>query len=326
MRTTVLIPLHHAAQWEEALREQLVELQGVARVIVSDATGGDATLDALRASADGPSIDWVGPRALSPGWVAHANDLQSRATTEFVMWLPHDDRITQAWIREAEAHLDIEPEAVAACGPIEPLSLDSRGRGAAIDVPSFMTMRDPVDRVTAAVDRLIIGQSSELGLLFRSVVRRSAAPPLPPGIVGDEWSDLLWSLRLLSRGPVAPISAHYAKRWHDHNTHGGWGDHATDYPELVRAAVSLAIEELGSGNRASVLTRAWVAEVLRDREELQRREEYWQAVHAALWRDVKRSASWRLTAPARAAASALRALFTRGPRPDSPPERPGAPQ
>lgn len=318
----MLIPLHNSAEWQDALREQLVELQGVARIIVSDATGGDATLDALRAFIDHPSIDWIGPRALAPGWVAHANDPQGRATTEFVMWLPHDDQITRAWIREAEAHLDLETDAVAACGPIDPLSFDSQGRGEAIDVPSFVTMRDPVDRVATAVDRLLIGQSSELGILFRSVVRRSAAPLLPPGVVGDDWADLLWSLRLLSRGPVAPISARYGKRWHDRNTHGGWGDHTTDNPDLVRAAVSSSIEELSAEDRAHVFTRVWVAEVLRLREELERREAYWHAALATLWRDVNRSASWRVTAPARAAASALRALFAHRPRANSPARTP----
>lgn len=326
MKTTVLIPLHHGARWKESLCEQLEELRGVARIIVSDPIGGDTTLDDVRASVDHPSIEWVGVRSLSPGWVAHANDLQSRASTEFVMWLPQDDRITREWITQAEEHLDRDSDAIAACGPIEPLSRDSQGRGVHVDVPSFVTVCETVDRVATAVDRLIIGQSSELGVLFRSVVRRADVPPLPPGVVGDDWADLLWALRLLSRGSVVPIAASYGKRWHDHNTHGGWRDHAAERPDLVRSAVSSALDRLSAETRSEVLTRAWIADIQRHREEFKHREDHWRTVHSALWRDVESSASWRLTAPARRSASALRRLFSKVGRTDSRIDRPGSAQ
>lgn len=308
MRTTVLVPLHRSAAWYDSLADQLKELREVARIIVSDRTGEDDTLARLRAAIDDETIGWIGPRDGERGWVAHCNDLGARALTEFVMWLPHDDRITRDWIREAEAVLDAMPDAVAACGPIVPLSSDSSGRGRLVHIAPFCTLSDAVERSSAAVEHLVTGQSSELGILFRSVVRLRALPTLPPGIIDDDWSDLLWAIRLLTRGQVAPMTAVYGKRWHDTNTHGAWGDHALDHPDRIRRAIATALDELPSDDRASVLTRAWIDEVARYRATFQERESYWQAVLVAYRRDVEASASWRATAPARSLVRALRRL------------------
>lgn len=315
----MLIPLHQAARWRDQLDEQLTELEGVARIIVSDASGHDETLASLRSSGNRPHIDWVGPRPLASGWVAHANDLQRRATTEFVMWLPQDDSITRDWILDAEAQLDKEHDAVAACGPIIPLSVDSIGRGAAIAVEPFATLRDPHLRVTSAIDRLLLGQSSELGIFFRSVTRRAIAPPLPRGVVDDDWSDVLWSIRLLTLGPIAAMAPSYGKRWHDHNTHGRWRDHAAEAPEEVRARLIAMLTDLEPDQQARAIASVWTSDVRHVREEGDERAEHWRALHAALWRDIQGSGSWRVTAPARALGRFVRRARTRRPGSDAAP-------
>ena len=89
MRTTVSIPLHASATWIDTVVEDVRQLAPVARVVVSDATGLDDALDRVRAavaeSAGADDVVWLGPRPLEPGWVAHANDLLARATTDYVM-------------------------------------------------------------------------------------------------------------------------------------------------------------------------------------------------------------------------------------------------
>lgn len=306
MRTTVLIPLHRSGPWLEPLTTQLHELRGTARLVVSDATGIDSTLDDLRARVgDDPSITWLAPRPIAAGWVAHSNDLLLHAASEFVMWLPHDDRIGAEWITEAERALDDNPSAVAACGAIDVLQRDSRGRGASIEVPAFVSETDDVARLRAALTSIVIGHTADLGILYRSVVKRGLAHPLPPGLSGDDWSDVLWALQLLSHGTVAALSARYGKRWHDDDTHGAWSPHDAD-PAALRRRMAAALSPLSADDRDAVLATAWGDEVARARAALQaERENSARALHD-LTLSFERSHSWRATAGLRALSSLLR--------------------
>jgi hypothetical protein len=256
MRTTVLIPLHNSAPWRSSIAEQLHELTDAAHVIVSDATCEDEALRELRDEfGHDPMITWLTSRTLAPGWVAHANDLLARATTEFVMWLPHDDRVDSRWITEAERLLDHHAGAVAACGPIQIIQLGSAGLGGVIAIPDFALDADTISRLDGAVEALLSGRSVDLGVFFRSVTRRSLAPMLPAGLVGDDWADVLWALNLLSIGPVSPMNARYQKRLHDGNTHASWADHTVDAAGL-RRAITKALAELPEPFHSDVLAGA----------------------------------------------------------------------
>lgn len=307
MRTTVLIPLHGSAPWRSSLLEQLRALRGVAHVVVSDATGLDSTLDALRRELAidedaTESITWLGPRPLAPGWAAHATDLLRHATTEFTMWLAHDDGIGPGWIIEAERQLDRSPTAVAACGAIRAIQQDSLGRGWPVLVPQFAAEPDTGRRLTAAVESLLSGRTGDLGVLFRSVVRRAAAPEVPAGLVDDEWADVLWALRLLRGGPVVTLEAAYDKRWHDASAHARWHDHSSD-PARLREAVVLALVDGPGPIHLEVAGAVWAREV----DELRRALDHEHALaHDAVRAEVERSRSWRITAPLRALADLAR--------------------
>lgn len=300
MRTTVLVPLHRSAPWLESLTEQLGALRGTALVIVSDATGADDTLAALRARhGDDPAITWLSPRSLAPGWVSHCNDMLARASTEFVMWLPHDDHIDADWITEAERRLDEQPAAIAACGRIHALQNDSHGRGGAVQLPPFVADPDAHGRLVAAVETLLSGVTADLGVLFRSVTRRALVPPLPAGLEGDDWSDVLWALHLLRLGTVVELSASYGKRWHDASTHFAWGDHTADAAQL-RLAVARALTDEPGEARADVLARVWGDDAARSSAALQREREHSAQSLAELRAAIENSRSWRSTAWLRA--------------------------
>jgi hypothetical protein len=229
MRTTVSIPLHASAAWVDDIVENVRRLAPVARVVVSDATGVDDALDRVRAVVAGsPAADqvaWLGPRALEPGWVAHCNDLLARADTELAMWLPHDDLVGPEWVLAAEAALDAHPGAVMACGTVVSIDHepDIEAPGHVLVPAADLADPDVARRLAAALRHVMRPQPELLGMLFRSVVRRSAVPSLP-ATDGGVWADVLWALSCLAGGHLVPIDATYRKRWYGSSEHRAWPD------------------------------------------------------------------------------------------------------
>ncbi len=181
-RTTVSIPLHASAPWVDVVVGNVERLAGVARVVVSDATGADDALERVRdAVGTRPGVEFLGPRSLAAGWVAHSNDLLSRASTPYVMWLPHDDDIDADWVVAAERELDAHPDAVLAVGAVGSVvdrdgMVEHSGR---IELDPRLTGGDAGTRMLAGGLEWLGGRGCPLGLLFRSVARREAAVPLP---------------------------------------------------------------------------------------------------------------------------------------------------
>ena len=229
MRTTVSIPLHASAKWVDTVVEDVRQLAPVARVVVSDATGLDDSLDRVRAAVAGsPGADqvvWLGPRPIEPGWVAHGNDLLARATTEYAMWLPHDDLVGPEWVQAAETALDADPGAALACGTV--VSIDDEpgieAPGRVLAPAADLADPDPSARLAAALRHVMRPQPELLGMLFRAVVRRASAPPLPATDDGV-WADILWAASALGTGHLAVIDATYRKRWHRSSAHRAWPD------------------------------------------------------------------------------------------------------
>ena len=223
MRTTVLIPLHRSSRYVEAVAGNVARLAGLARVVVSDATELDDSLAQLRARVTAPGVCWLGARPITPGWVAHCNDLQSRVTTPYTMWLPHDDEIGPEWIVESEARLEERPDAIGACGSIREIDpIAGNDLPAQAFLAEAFSAPEVGERRAAARDFVEAGDLARLGLLFRAVVRAERAPRLPIALPRDEWADVLWGAELLSRGPVAGIDAVYGKRLRPDSAHAAW--------------------------------------------------------------------------------------------------------
>lgn len=262
MRTTVSIPLHASARWVDTVVANVGALVPVARVVVSDATGVDDSLDRVRAAL-GPAADevtWLGPRPLAPGWVAHGNDLLARAATPFVMWLPHDDLVGADWVVRSEAALDADPAAVLACGTVtsvdDEAGIEAPGRDL---VPAHdLTTRDPSLRLAAALRHVMRPEPELLGMLFRAVVRRAAAPPLPAtGEVGDGvWADVLWALEVLAAGHLAPVEATYRKRWYEGSAHRDWPDLYAE-PRLRLELLPAALRTAPPEAQVAALVHGW---------------------------------------------------------------------
>ncbi len=312
MRTTVLIPLHASARWLPVVTGTIERLAPSARLLVSDATGLDDTLDRLRERFGARAgIEWVGQRPLARGWVAHCNDLVERSTTEFVMWMPHDDETDGDWVTLGEQALDANPGAVLALGRLRSLERDAEGTEDRA-LPSHIVLDahvpflapDAASRATEALDVCLRGNTSLLGAAFRGVVRREAAVPLPD--TGDDgaWADILWAISMLTVGAYAATDAVYWKRWHVANTHSTWRDPRRD-PSFRAQVLPDALHALAPVVRAQVLAAAWAADASAQSRQvgrLRRRLGSERRALVALRRSFETSASWRLTVPLRAAA------------------------
>lgn len=259
-RTTVLIPLHRAAPWREKVRDTALTLSSVATVMVSDADGADDTLTRLGSDLDGlPGIELLGPRDLAPGWVAHANDLQARARTPYVMWMPQDDSVDAAWVLKGERVLDARPEAVLAVGTMH---LINGGRKVTELAPiTEYAAAEAVDRVRSALRRQFFTGPPGLGHAYRGVQRASATVPLPVvAIDGIEptigWkADVLWAMTMLARGPFASIDAVYRKTMHRKSASHDWA--AENLTPGFRQLLTESLRELAAEDRLALVAELW---------------------------------------------------------------------
>lgn len=295
-RTTVAFPLHASARWFDVIDANLDRLVGHAHLVVSDPTGLDDTLARLRAGREHlAGIEWrTTPTAA--GWVAHCNALLAEATTEYFMWLPHDDDVDADWLGHAEAVLDADPSAVLAIGVTEAVGPDGPNRDLEIDRRT--TDPDVEQRLAAVADIWVDGDLSALGVAFRGVFRRAIAPPLPQLDDVGSWADLLWAGELLRDGRFATMSARYVKRYHEANTHATWL--AVRHDRMLREALLPALlEQLPASAALRLLGSTWERE-RRGLEEALAVAGLQAAEREAAMADLyTRSRSWRLTRPIR---------------------------
>lgn len=290
-RTLVAIPLHRSLAWVDNVERNARTLAPVARVLISDADESDGALEVLRHRLSGvEGVEMIGARKGATGWVEHCNDLQRRASTEFFMWLPHDDEVDADWVVEAEAALDAQAGAALACGPISEHG-DSALHGpdgpkVALEIPAWAPVADDTQRRLGMVRAMVDGDVAAFGIMFRGVQRTVATLPLP-SLPGGVHADAVWSAQMMARSRVLPLTATYRKRWHERSVHAPWGA-LIEAEEPFRAAVRACIE----GPDAAVVGDTMVAAL---REHLLASQGAAKAA-STLARDLQLTVSWRATA------------------------------
>ncbi|WP_291378071.1 glycosyltransferase family A protein [Demequina sp.] len=309
-RTTVLIPLHRSLPWVEVVERNARALAPVAHVVVSDAGEADDALAVLRDRlADVDQVSFVGRRAIDPGWVAHCNDLQASVTTEFHMWLAHDDEIGADWVVSAERELDANPAATLACGSITELpateasSVDHQLRR--VECAPELSSTDARVRAAAMLS-LLAQDAAPLGLLFRSVQRSAATRPLPHR-EGDVFSDVVWALDVVAHAPVVVTTAVYRKRWHPDSEHASWPP-LGELPGVRAEWSARAVGALNRDDAVAAVAQAWDDELAREavalRAALAKREDEISQLHAQI-EAMAATVSWRTTAPLRSLRAAM---------------------
>jgi len=305
MRTTILIPLHASARWREVVAGNIERLAPHAKILISDATGLDDSLDWLRARFGGLShIEWLGPRKNAVGWVAHCNDLLGRVTTEFAMWLPHDDDADADWIVSAERALDAEKDAVLAIGKTSRIRMENgeTPTGFLIELHKPFTSPDMSERVREAILISLKKDRRALWTAFHGVFRSKQAVPLPETGDGIK-ADILWAISMLAIGRFVPTEAIFRKRLHADNTSSLWPSLPIDR-NWRAVALPQALAHLPDDMRVKLIAERWAFEV----ETLSRQLD----VVLTRKREVEHSVSWQITRPLRWLARRFRHWFLFG--------------
>lgn len=286
-RTTVAIPLHASSRWFDVIDANVTRLAGHAHLVVSDPTGLDDTLARLRNRHQHVAgIEWR-TTPTTPGWVAHCNALLDEATTDYVMWLPHDDEIGPEWIHLAEGELDRDSNAMLVVGQIVPI-----GEGVEFLFNPAFSLPDPEERVAAALADVVSGRARTLGLLYRSVFRRTGAARLPE----SEWADVPWAIEMLAVGHAVQMDARYGKRWHPGSVSASWSSMLVS-PGFRSRHIADAVSRVGA-RAPALLAQAWESELT---PIALRRMALETEVRA-----LREARSWRITAPFRWLATRLR--------------------
>lgn len=279
---SVLIPLHGSAPFIEVVAGNIDRLAGHVRVVVSDATVLDGTLDELRERFAGrPGISWLGKRHIAPGWVAHCNEIAAITDSEFMMWLPHDDDIDLSYVHACLEALVDDPNLGAVVGVVASL----RGPGLHNRSQTAFPAPSRIEEFRLPANALLADWN--LGLLFRSLVRRSVWHPLPHTIGADEWADMVWGYGLALRTRVQQLeTVTYGKRFHSASAHARWATefYPRGFPYLMRELVNaLPGDELGPAavELTDVMTE-WIADVVDERSK-----------SAARWHRISRSLPYR---------------------------------
>lgn len=215
--TTVLVPLHRSARWDDVVAANLQRLIGTCRIVISDATGLDDTFSNLRERFDDAAITWLGPRSIDAGWIAHYDDLRSRTETRYFMWLPHDDEVDADYVRACRAELERSPAAAGAFGWID--CIEEAGTHH-VELHRKLPERDAGVRA----NQLVLDWN--LGIAFRSLFRTDVVPPLLDTTDRSEWADIVWCYGIALEHDLVPVpDARYRKRFHATSAHAAWRPH-----------------------------------------------------------------------------------------------------
>ena len=294
MRTTVLIPLHDSARWREIVAANVERLAPHAKILISDATCLDDSFEWLRAKfGDVSTIEWLGARDLAAGWVAHCNDLLSRVTTEFAMWLEHDDDVDADWVLSAERALDAEPDAVLAVGRLWRLRTEDGDTpfGFPIDLHKPFASPDVGERIREAISISVKKDRRALWSAFRGVFRAKQAVPFPETDHADGYnSDPLWAISMLAIGRFVSAGGTYKKRLHETNNSRLWTSLSVGR-NFRAVGLPWALAPLPADLRERLIAERWADEVELLSQQLD--------IVLARKREVEHSFSWRITRPLR---------------------------
>lgn len=217
-RLTIAIPLHRAAPWIEGIRETVEKAPAFSRIVISDASRLDDSLDRFADLYREDSRVSVISRGHTLDWSGHANLLLEEAATEFFCWMPQDDLVFPGnYFELLVAALDRGPESVLAFPTV--LKRVTRGRIIRREVGPVSFPPPPAGLGTGPVEAeaLEMLRSWNIALAWRGVFRRASARPIPP--TGDA-PDLAWTFSLALAGHFVEVpDALYLKRFHRQSAH-----------------------------------------------------------------------------------------------------------
>ncbi len=212
-RLTIAIPLHGGARWIEGVRDTVSKAPAWSRVVISDASRLDDTADRLaEIYRSDPRVSVVS-RAVTVGWVEHANQLLEEASTELFCWMPQDDLVSpDNYFEILVSALDDDPERVLAFPTVVRRISKGWARRREPGPAPFRSPPTDLGGKPAGAAAVKLLRAWNLGLAWRGVFRTTAARRIPDT---SFCPDVLWAFSMALAGNLAWVpEARYLKRYH----------------------------------------------------------------------------------------------------------------
>jgi hypothetical protein len=199
------------------------------RIVVSDPSEDDNTLEELRKRFSATTVVWLGSRNLPQGWIGHVNELVRTVQTPYFMILPHDDEVNLDYVQKCLTVLKAKPRVGAVVGIVESISGPGLRERPQPAFPSERTLQGYKVLANCLLDNW------NLGILFRAVMRRTAWLDIRPSFESGAYADLVWGYEMALATQIQVVEdAVYRKRFYEHSTHA-------IYSSLVRPSSTLPL-------------------------------------------------------------------------------------
>ncbi len=217
-RLTVAIPLHEAAPWMEGIEEIVSRVPDWARVIISDASGLDDSVERLAVTyAADPRVSVIN-RDKCLDWREHANLLLAEADTEMFCWMPQDDLVSpDSYFESLVEALDSQPGKSLAFPRVMKRVTTGRVLRREVGLVSFPSPPICLGTDSAESEALEMLDRWNIAMAWRGVFRRKLARPIPPT---TDAPDLIWTFSMALAGNFIEVpEARYLKRFHRQSAH-----------------------------------------------------------------------------------------------------------
>ncbi|QDT90489.1 glycosyltransferase [Gimesia algae] len=214
-RLTILMPIHRGLKWISSITATIDRSPVDCRIIVSDITLLDNTLDILEQRNQRDRRITFRRKQGAADWRIHVNELLTMVDSDFFSIMPQDDEFIPGYYESLLTALDSNPSAGLAFGVIDKLDLNKNEKSRMPGVPI------PLGQKPAWQEAIYLDQHWNLGIPYRGVVRQKWNQPLP--MFPYDFADQIWVFGIALQACLIEVpTAIYLKKYHDENTHSTW--------------------------------------------------------------------------------------------------------
>ncbi len=217
-KLTIAVPLHRAGPWIDGVVDTIEKAPAWSRMVISDASHLDDSLDRLADRFRGDHRITVISRPEQLDWRGHANLLLDEATTDFFCWMPQDDLLSpELYFELLVDALEADAGRVLAFPTV--LRRVTRGRIVRREVGPVRFPPPPVELGSGRpeIEAVEMLRRWNMAVAWRGVFRRVSARPIPPTV---DAPDLAWAFSLGLAGHFVEVpEARYLKRFHRDSAH-----------------------------------------------------------------------------------------------------------
>jgi glycosyltransferase involved in cell wall biosynthesis len=196
-------PIDNTTLLERSLDAILAQEYEDFELIIADNASTDASADICRRYAARDRRIQFHTHAINHGGIYNFEWLRSHATSEFFVWVAHDDVWAPDFLKHCIDKLDAVPSAALCTSFI--VQCDAlTGDQLVIDLGFSRTQMTAIDRIRTVLD---IQRSGPMQNLVYGVYRRAAMTAMPPILTLNCWgADRLWVLWLVCKFEITQVN------------------------------------------------------------------------------------------------------------------------